>query len=73
MYPKSEFEGIDLSPIQLDFVPENVQFVVDDFEHEGGWTYSENHYIHMRHTIHSTRDRLELFKRSYEYVEQPSL
>jgi hypothetical protein len=68
MFPNSDFHGMDLSPIQPDYVPENVSFVVDDIEHEGGWTYPEAHfdYIHIRHTIHSTRDRLELFKRAYE-------
>ncbi|RFU80601.1 methyltransferase [Trichoderma arundinaceum] len=39
MYPNATFHGMDLSPIQPDWVPENVLFVVDDIEHEAGWTH----------------------------------
>ena len=60
---------MDLSPIQPDWVPENVSFVVDDIEHEAGWTYPENHfdYIHIRHTVHSIRDRPELWDRIFRF------
>lgn len=70
---------MDLSPIQPDWVPENVLFVVDDIEHEGGWTYPENKfdYIHIRHTLHSVRNPEELWERIYKYeslsVSLPSL
>jgi hypothetical protein len=61
---------MDLSPIQPDWVPENALFLVDDIEHEGGWTYPENKfdYIHIRHTIHSIRNRQQLWDRIYKYV-----
>lgn len=70
MYPNSEFHGMDLSPIQPDWVPENALFVVDDIEHEAGWTYPENKfdYIHIRHTVHSIRNRKELWDRIYRYL-----
>jgi SAM-dependent methyltransferase len=73
-YPNTEFHGMDLSPIQPDWVPENVLFVVDDIEHEGGWTYPENTFdmIHIRHTLHSIRDRPQLWDRIYKYVLQCS-
>lgn len=69
IYRKSTFHGMDLSPIQPDWVPENVSFVVDDIEHEAGWTYPENHfdYIHIRHTVHSIRDRSELWDRIFRF------
>jgi hypothetical protein len=56
MYPNSTITGIDLSPIQPTFVPENVHFFVDDFEEE--WVDPENKYdfIHLRHTLHSVKD-----------------
>ncbi|KAH6880796.1 S-adenosyl-L-methionine-dependent methyltransferase [Thelonectria olida] len=39
--------GVDLSPIQPDFVPPNVEFFVDDVEEP--WTYSEPFdYVHSR-------------------------
>ncbi|KAH7175418.1 methyltransferase [Dactylonectria macrodidyma] len=70
-YPNSEFHGMDLSPIQPDWVPENVLFVVDDIEHEAGWTYPEEKfdYIHIRHTIHSIRDRPQLWERIFKHLK----
>ena len=70
IYPKTMFNGMDLSPIQPAWVPENTIFVVDDIEHEQGWTYQENMFdmIHMRHTLHSTRNRKEVFSRIYKLV-----
>ncbi|KAG9254733.1 methyltransferase [Emericellopsis atlantica] len=70
-YPDSELHGMDLSPIQPDWVPENVQFLVDDIEHEAGWTYPENHFdfIHMRHTLHSVQNRSELWERVYSHLK----
>lgn len=61
---------MDLSPIQPDWVPENVEFFVDDIEHQNGWAYAENSfdYIHIRHTIHSIKDRPQMWKRIYEYA-----
>jgi SAM-dependent methyltransferase len=65
-YPNTEFLGLDLSPIQPELVPENVHFVVDDIEHENGWDYPENKFdfIHVRHTLHSIKDRQQLFERA---------
>lgn len=61
---------MDLSPIQPDWVPENAAFVVDDIEHDAGWTYPINHfdYIHLRHVVHSLRDRKLSWERIFEYV-----
>ncbi|KAL3600231.1 hypothetical protein FPOAC2_04464 [Fusarium poae] len=71
MYPKSQFHGMDLSPIQPDWVPENALFFVDDIEHEAGWTYSEDSfdYIHIRHTLHSIKDREQLWDRIWKHLK----
>ncbi|PCD42360.1 hypothetical protein AU210_004890 [Fusarium oxysporum f. sp. radicis-cucumerinum] len=46
-HPEAQVTGVDLSPIQPDFVPPNVNFVIDDIEDE--WTYSQPFdYIHSR-------------------------
>jgi hypothetical protein len=68
MYPNSEFNGMDLSPIQPAWVPENCIFVVDDIEHEAGWTYPEEKFdfIHLRHVTHSIRNRKEMWDRIYK-------
>jgi SAM-dependent methyltransferase len=71
-YPNSQFHGMDLSPIQPDWVPENALFFVDDIEHEAGWTYAEDSfdYIHIRHTLHSIKDREQLWDRIWKYVDR---
>ncbi|KAE8139603.1 S-adenosyl-L-methionine-dependent methyltransferase [Aspergillus pseudotamarii] len=48
-FPSVEVLGIDLSPIQPHWVPQNCKFVVDDVEAE--WVYPESkqfNYIHQR-------------------------
>ncbi|KAJ4150363.1 hypothetical protein LMH87_011115 [Akanthomyces muscarius] len=71
IYPNTTFQGMDLSPIQPDWVPQNVSFVVDDIEHVAGWTYDDNmfDYIHVRHIVHSIRDRKELWERIYKHLK----
>lgn len=46
-YPESDVKGIDISPIQPEFVPPNARFEVDDFNLE---FFDENKYdlIHQR-------------------------
>ncbi|KKA27159.1 hypothetical protein TD95_000388 [Thielaviopsis punctulata] len=48
-FPDAEVFGVDLSPIQPDWVPPNCRFHVDDYEDD--WTYREDEkfdYIHGR-------------------------
>ncbi|RDA90001.1 hypothetical protein CP533_1482 [Ophiocordyceps camponoti-saundersi (nom. inval.)] len=68
---QSRFHGMDLSPIQPDWVPENVEFFVDDFEDDRGWGYAADSfdYIHVRHTTHSIKNRPQLWKRIYEHLK----
>jgi len=68
MYPRARIQGIDLSPIQPDFVPPNVCFFVDDMEHESGWDYKEEKfdYIHIRHVFSTIRNRGQLMERIYK-------
>lgn len=68
-YPAATITGIDLSPIQPNFVPENVHFFVDDFDEE--WVDPENKYtfIHLRHTLHSVRDPATLLQRTLRHLK----
>ncbi|KAF5024206.1 hypothetical protein F66182_3720 [Fusarium sp. NRRL 66182] len=70
-YPNSKFHGMDLSPIQPDWVPDNALFVVDDIEHEAGWAYGQERfdYIHVRHVVHSIRDRELLWDRIWRHLK----
>ncbi|KAM4062729.1 methyltransferase [Hirsutella rhossiliensis] len=48
-FPSASVAGIDLSPIQPDWVPNNCRFHVDDYEDE--WTYRDDErfdYVHGR-------------------------
>ena len=41
-FASAQIYGVDLSPIQPDWAPENVKFEIDDIEDE--WTWPENHF-----------------------------
>ncbi|EQL02734.1 Methyltransferase type 12 [Ophiocordyceps sinensis CO18] len=68
-FPSAHVLGIDLSPIQPDWLPPNVRFLVDDVE--SPWLYPVNHfdYIHSRHTVMAVRDWARLFRRAYEHLK----
>ena len=54
-YPSAEVLGIDLSPIQQNWVPPNCRFEVNDFELE--WEYKKPFdFIHSRNLGGSVRD-----------------
>ncbi|XXH05903.1 hypothetical protein Hte_012345 [Hypoxylon texense] len=68
-YPCANVLGIDLSPIQPQWVPPNVRFMVDDVE--SPWLHPKNHfdYIHSRHTIMAIKDWDKLLRTSYEHLK----
>ena len=41
-YPQTNIHGVDLSPIQPDWCPNNVKFEIDDVEDD--WTWPENNF-----------------------------
>ncbi|CAG1977748.1 unnamed protein product [Fusarium graminearum] len=60
----SKVIGVDLSPIQPDFVPPNVEFFIDDIEEP--WTFSEQFdYIHSRMMTFSIKSWPELARNIY--------
>ncbi|RJE17443.1 Methyltransferase, partial [Aspergillus sclerotialis] len=61
-YPSAEVLGIDLSPIQQNWVPINCRFEVDDFELE--WEYKKPFdFIHGRNLSGSVREFPQLLTR----------
>jgi len=63
-FPLSQVYGIDLSPIQPDWVPMNCRFHVDDYDDE--WTYHESEkfdYIHGRALCGTSKDWPRLYQR----------
>ena len=71
LYPGASVLGVDLSPIQPEWVPPNVKFMVDDVE--SPWLRPLNHfdYVHARHTVMAIKNWPKLMQRVYEYVPSP--
>ena len=64
-HSEAEVLGIDLSPIQPDFIPPNVIFEVDDAECP--WTFSHKFdYIHSRGMEGTFTDWPRFFQQSFE-------
>ncbi|UNI24088.1 hypothetical protein JDV02_009865 [Purpureocillium takamizusanense] len=68
-FPSAHVLGIDLSPIQPDWLPPNVRFLVDDVE--SPWLHPRNHfdYIHSRHTVMAIKDWTRMFRRAFEHLK----
>ncbi|KAM0256725.1 hypothetical protein ACHAQJ_004792 [Trichoderma viride] len=68
-YLSAHILGIDLSPIQPDWLPPNVRFMIDDVE--SPWLHPRNHfdYVHSRHTVMAVRDWMKLFRRAIEHLK----
>ncbi|CAL3971104.1 hypothetical protein PZA11_007450 [Diplocarpon coronariae] len=69
LYPGANILGVDLSPIQPEWVPANVKFMVDDVE--SPWLKPPNYfeYIHARHTVMAIRDWPLLMQRALEHLK----
>lgn len=68
IYESANILGVDLSPIQPEWVPPNVRFMVDDIE--SPWLHPRNFfdYIHARHTVMAIKDWPRLMRRSLEHL-----
>ncbi|KAM5349252.1 hypothetical protein ACJ41O_005759 [Fusarium nematophilum] len=67
-HPEAEVIGIDLSPTQPEFVPPNIQFIVDDIDEE--WNYSKPFdYIHSRMMNLSVKDWKDYIQKIYDNLE----
>jgi trans-aconitate methyltransferase len=67
-HPESNVTGIDLSPIQPNWVPPNCKFLVDDFDNE--WQYPHKFdFIHGRMLLTASSSFPTLFQRAYDALE----
>ncbi|KFY18565.1 hypothetical protein V493_08509 [Pseudogymnoascus sp. VKM F-4281 (FW-2241)] len=64
-YPSAMVIGTDLSPIQPNFVPPNVNFELDDAQLD--WTYGENSFdfVHIRCLMGAINDWAKLYSEVY--------
>lgn len=65
-YPSASILGVDLSPIQPEWVPPNVCFMADDVE--ASWLEGENFYdyVHGRHITPAIKDFPALVHKAYK-------
>ncbi|KAK3954005.1 methyltransferase [Pseudoneurospora amorphoporcata] len=68
IFESANILGVDLSPIQPEWVPPNVRFMVDDIE--SPWLHPRNYfdYIHTRHTVMAIKDWPRLMRRASEHL-----
>ncbi|KKA24379.1 hypothetical protein T310_1564 [Rasamsonia emersonii CBS 393.64] len=68
-YPRASLiVGNDLSPIQPEWVPPNVKFIVDDVEQD--WLEQQPYdYIHCRYMAGSIRDWPRLVRQCYDHLK----
>ncbi|KAK4235844.1 hypothetical protein C8A03DRAFT_36296 [Achaetomium macrosporum] len=68
LFPNANILGVDLSPIQPEWVPPNVRFMVDDIE--SPWLHPRNYfdYVHSRHTVMAIKDWPKLMRRALEHL-----
>jgi SAM-dependent methyltransferase len=64
-HPTAKVFGIDLSPIQPEFIPPNVEFQVDDLQQE--WTFRDMcfDFIHARGMAGSFKDWQYVFREAF--------
>jgi len=69
-FPKSRVEGIDLSPIQPDVTPANVDFFIDDIRRKEWWHCTQPYdYIHTRMSLGIFPDFREIIQKSFNNLE----
>ncbi|RSL83727.1 hypothetical protein CEP52_016645 [Fusarium oligoseptatum] len=69
MHPSADVLGVDLSPIQPNYVPPNCRFEVDDINQE--WTYANDHFdfVHIRAMLGCIPDWTELFEKTFKHTQ----
>ncbi|KAJ4268951.1 hypothetical protein NW762_003022 [Fusarium torreyae] len=67
-YPEAEVIGTDLSPIQPEWVPPNVKFVIEDCLLDWTWPLDYFDFIHIRTMYGSIPDWVDLYKKAYVHL-----
>ncbi|KAI8716926.1 hypothetical protein NCS52_00987200 [Fusarium sp. LHS14.1] len=69
MHPSADVLGVDLSPIQPNFVPPNCRFEVDDINQD--WTYPENKFdfVHLRGLTGCIPDWTKFYEGAIKHVK----
>ncbi|KAL2214517.1 S-adenosyl-L-methionine-dependent methyltransferase [Sarocladium strictum] len=68
LHPEAQVTGVDLSPIQPDFVPPNLSFEIDDLEKEWTWR-TKFDFIFARMMLGCFEDLPGMIKVAYDNLE----
>ncbi|CBX98131.1 hypothetical protein IAQ61_010233 [Plenodomus lingam] len=69
-FPKTRVEGIDLSPIQPDVTPGNVDFFIDDIRRKEWWRCTQPYdYIHTRFSLGIFEDFREIIQKGFNNLD----
>ncbi|KAK1712369.1 hypothetical protein BDP67DRAFT_490276 [Colletotrichum lupini] len=69
MYPSTEVIGVDISPIQPDWVPPNCKFQIDDIEQPWTWPMSHFDYVHISHLEGSVAEWPALYAQAFAHIK----
>ncbi|TGZ77907.1 S-adenosyl-L-methionine-dependent methyltransferase [Ascodesmis nigricans] len=67
-HPEAIITGVDLSPIQPNWVEPNVRFEVDDLEKEWSWPANHFQFIHSRAIMNGMRDFQHFIRQMYKHT-----
>lgn len=68
-HPTAEVLGVDIAPMQPQWVPPNCSFEIDDVESD--WLYRFDHFdfIHAREFLLAIRDWPKLMRQSFDHLK----
>ncbi|KAG8531007.1 uncharacterized protein KY384_004364 [Bacidia gigantensis] len=69
-HPGSEVHGVDLSPVQPNWVPDNVHLAIDDIEDQN-WCWPDNHfdYVHSRFMLCSISNWKRYIRKAFQHTK----
>ncbi|KAL7276587.1 hypothetical protein RUND412_000429 [Rhizina undulata] len=68
-FPEAQVIGVDLSPIQPQWVPPNLTFEVDDIEEPWSWADNSFDFIHIRHMAGHIVNWPRLYRQAFKALK----
>ncbi|KAL0933069.1 methyltransferase domain-containing protein [Colletotrichum truncatum] len=68
-FPSAHVIGVDISPIQNSYAPQNVDWRIDDIEESWSQLYSGLDFVHFRSVSVTLRDPVKVIKSAYQNLK----
>jgi SAM-dependent methyltransferase len=68
-YATASVIGVDIAPVQPQWVPPNLQFEIEDIESDWTWAKNSFDFIHARELLLAIRDWPKLMQQSFEHLK----